>query len=281
MAKVVGRKKLERLLIFGAKTINTNLLKHALVQIGGSGTVGQDNGEDSFIANILPGFLNNTINPLIFDVGANVGNYSLALSRHFKDASIYAFEPVAKTFDLLTTNVDGSLIKTYNLGFSDKQGVGKIFNTLNSEDTEIASLYPDVFGGVFKSDAEITSDEFSMDTIDEFCVANNIQAIDFLKIDVEGHELFVLKGAAEMIRKGCVKIIQFEFNAHNVYSRVFLRDFYLALDNFEFYRIVQNGLLKLGPYSPLSEIFVQQNLVAIRKDLCHLINPAFLRSLAS
>ncbi|HZY37873.1 MAG TPA: FkbM family methyltransferase [Mucilaginibacter sp.] len=281
LAKITGRKNLEKLLIFSAKSIDTDLLKHAQIQIGGSGSVSENNGERLFIENILPCFLNSTAGTILFDVGANVGNYALALRNHFSGVAIYAFEPVKKTFDILEKNTGGQQISVYNLGFSDKPGEGRIFNTVNSEDTEIASMYHDVFSGVFNSGAEITSDQFSMDTIDQFCGANNISAIDFLKIDVEGHELFVLKGASEMIRNGGFKIIQFEFNSHNVYSRVFLRDFYLALENFEFYRIIQDGLLKLGPYSPLNEIFVQQNLLAVRKDICHLINPVFLRALSA
>jgi FkbM family methyltransferase len=266
-AKVAGRKNMEKLLIYSAKSIDTDLLKHAQIQVGGSGSVGQNNGENIFIESILPCLLNDSASAIVFDVGANVGNYSLAVRKRFPQVSIHSFEPVKKTFDLLVRNTVNDNISTYNLGFSDTRGVGKIFNTVNSEDTEIASLYQDVFSDIFKSEAEITSDEFSMDTIDEFCSANNIGGIDFLKIDVEGHELFVLKGAAQMIKNDHLKIVQFEFNAHNVYSRVFLRDFYLILENFEFY--------------PMNELFIQQNLVAVRKDLGHLIPPSSLKTLSA
>ena len=74
-----------------------------------------------------------------------------------------------------------------------------------------------------------------------------------------------------MLLKKHIKIIQFEFNSHNVHSRVFLRDFYLILKDFEFYRIFQNGIIKLGPYSHLNEIFTLQNIVAVRNDFCYLI----------
>ena len=279
-AKIVGQKNLENLLIYSAKSIDTDLLRHAQIQIGASGDSGLDN-ERLFIKKILPCFLNGDDTPVIFDVGANVGNYSLALRAQFPKATIYAFEPVKKTFEILANNVDGKNIKTHNLGFSDKAGTGKLFNIVNSEDTEIASLYEDVFSGIFQSSAEVTSTEFVMETLDSFCSANHILSVDFLKIDVEGHELFVLRGAEKLIENNGLKIIQFEFNSHNVFSRVFLRDFYLILENFEFYRILESGLAKLGPYTALNEIFVQQNLLAVRRDLCHLIKPSFLSALSA
>jgi len=124
---------------------------------------------------------------------------------------------------------------------------------------------------IFQTDNGVASIEFQMDTIDNFCASKNIENIDFLKMDVEGHELSVLKGAVSLLLTDSIKVIQFEFNLHNVYAHVFLRDFYLVLHNFEFYRLSQNGLIALGGYSTFNEIFVLQNIVAIRKDICHLI----------
>ena len=58
-----------------------------------------------------------------------------------------------------------------------------------------------------------------------------IDDIDFIKIDVEGHELAVLQGAVNMINQNRIKVIQFEFNVANILSRVFLKDFYDLLEN--------------------------------------------------
>ena len=274
ISKITGRKNLEKVLIYSAKTINTDLHRHGLIQIGGSRS--QSNGELSFIINTLTSLLKIDTGLVFFDVGANVGNYSIALREFFSNASIYAFEPVEQTFKMLNANMSGQNIQLFNLGLGEKKGTGKIFNTIDNADTEVASIYEDVFVGIFKSEADVVSVDFEMDTIDLFCETNDIKNIDFLKIDVEGHELSVLKGAKNMLKNKNIKIVQFEFNSHNVYSRVFLRDFYLLLEDFEFFRIIKNGIVKLGPYSHANEIFVHQNFVAIQKNLCSSIKPSSL-----
>lgn len=278
-SKITGRKNLGKLLVYSAKSINVNLHLHGLIQIGGvSSFNSQINGENYFIKKILCDLCDDSINTVFFDIGANTGGYSLELRKYFSNSEIYCFEPVKSTFDILTKNTEKHKIKLYNVGFSDRIGTGELFNTVGSANTEIASVYKEVFHEIFKKDDVIASIEFKMDTIDNFCKINNITNIDFLKIDVEGHELSVLKGAQYMLANKHIKIIQFEFNSHNVYSRVFLRDFYLMLKDYEFYRVSQNGVIELGPYNSINEIFILQNIIAVRNDVCDLIKTRHLIS---
>jgi len=279
-SKIIGRKNLEKLLIQSAKSLDINLHVHGLIQNGGlSSYKVQSNGERSFVEKILANLNKAETKPVFFDVGANVGEYALILREYFSKAEIHCFEPVKSTYDKLVENTRDSVINLHNIGFSDKVGTGEIFNTVNSNNTEVASIYKDVFSGVFHDHDELVPMEFQMDTIDNFCRSNNIINIDFLKIDVEGHELSVLKGAADMLLNKGIKIIQFEINTHNVYSRVFLNDFYQILPDFEFYRILPDELIKIGPYNPQNEIFTLQNIVAFRKDLGYFIKAKSLNSL--
>jgi len=279
VSAAIGKTRMEKLLIYSAKVLNINLHEHGLVQIGAYiSHIPEKNGESFFVQNILPRLIESGFHPIFFDVGANVGNYALGLRNRFPDANIYTFEPVRSTYDLLNNNVSGCRIDTYNLGLGDKKGRATIFNKANNNNTELATLYSDVFKAGGKSEGEITSSQCEIDTIDNFCDTTQVKNIHFLKIDVEGHELSVLKGASEMLKRKRIDIIQFEFNSHNIYSRVYLRDFFLSLNDFEIFRILPNGLLRLGAYNSANEIFLLQNLLAVRKDICHLLDKSYLYS---
>jgi hypothetical protein len=125
-------------------------------------------------------------------------------------------------------------------------------------------MYRDVFID-FHGINDLLSWEFEITTIDKFCLKNGIDYIHFMKIDTEGHELEVLKGAASLISREAIGIIQFEFNEMNVLSRVFLRDFYRLLEGYNIYRLDTNRLVPLYGYSPENEIFRFQNFVAFNK----------------
>lgn len=267
LSKIVGKKNLQRASIFTAKSLGANLHEHGLLQIGASTNVYLDNGREFLFLNhtIAKLFANNE-NPVFFDVGANIGDYTIAINKNIPHARIFSFEPVLITFEQLAKNV-GSKAHLYNIGLGDTPGKGLMFNSANETISEVATMYKDALVEVFKNINEIESVEFDIDTIDNFCSANNIRNIDFLKIDVEGNELAVLQGASKMLANEGIQVIQFEFNSHNVYSRVFLRDFYLLLKSFHFYRLGQNGLVGLGNYNPINEIFTFQNIIAIHKNL--------------
>ena len=90
--------------------------------------------------------------------------------------------------------------------------------------------------------------------------------IDLLKIDTEGFELEVLLGASEMLTEKKITIIQFEFNEVNIVQRRFLKDFYNLLPKYDFYRLDEQRLIPLGSWEPKHEIFMFQNIVAIRRE---------------
>ena len=80
-------------------------------------------------------------------------------------------------------------------------------------------------------------------------------------LDVEGLEYEVIKGA----KKTSPRMIQFEFNSMDVYFRIFLKDFYDLLPNYDFYRISPKELIPLGEYNTINEIFAYQNILCIKK----------------
>ena len=110
------------------------------------------------------------------------------------------------------------------------------------------------------------SEEITITTIDDFCVSQNILKIDFLKLDVEGHELNILLGAKNMLDSDKIKFIQFEFGGCNIDSRTYFKDFFTLLNGkYRIYRILQDGLLEIGYYRETLEIFTTTNFFAIHR----------------
>ena len=67
---------------------------------------------------------------------------------------------------------------------------------------------------------------------DIFCAEKGIDNIDFLKIDVEGYEHKVLKGFEGILKRGGIKVIQFEYGYVNIDTHFLLKDFYDYLQSF-------------------------------------------------
>ncbi len=197
----------------------------------------------------------------VFDVGGNVGNYSKSLSDFFgNNTTIHAFEPSKKTFErfIETTSHMPNIIPN-NFGFSDTENSLLLYT--NSECSGLASVYQRnlVHFGISMDKSE----EIKLSTIDNYCKNNNIDRIHFLKLDIEGHELNVLKGAEQMINNKKIDFIQFEFGGCNIDSRTYSQDFfYLLKDKYKIYRILKDGLFEISEYKETYEIFVTVNYLA-------------------
>ncbi|MEP7359891.1 MAG: FkbM family methyltransferase, partial [Anaerolineales bacterium] len=104
--------------------------------------------------------------------------------------------------------------------------------------------------------------------LDDFIGQHGLRHISLLKIDTEGHELSVLRGAVETLAANRIEAVQFEFNRMHVISRVFLSDIVNALPGYHFYRLLPDGLVPITFQPPFrSEIFAFQNIAALRRDL--------------
>lgn len=76
--------------------------------------------------------------------------------------------------------------------------------------------------GAFFKDAKYC-EEIQIDTMDDFCQKNNIEKVDFLKMDVQGYEYNILLGAQNMLKNGKIEYIQFETDEPNIENRIFLQ----------------------------------------------------------
>lgn len=203
--------------------------------------------------------------PTIFDVGANVGDYSLQVLSRCPAARLYCFEPSRKTFQLLSQNLaDYKNAHLYNFGLGDKEESVTLYS--DAETSGMASVYQRQLEHInVRMD---WTEQVSLKTLDEFCRAQGVEHINLLKIDVEGHELNVLKGAQRLITSAAIDLIQFEFGGTDIDSRTFLKDFFNILrPNYRICRILKDGVSPLGAYQERFEIFVYSNFLAVSEEV--------------
>lgn len=145
--------------------------------------------------------LNNTENPVIFDVGANIGTYSTLVARALPTSKIYCFEPQRLVFQMLCGNM---AINNYDNCYPYNMGLGK-------ENARILIEEPDYNAQENYGSFSLVLNEIQgrsgvktildIMTLDFFIKYNQIEKLDFLKIDVEGMELDILLGGRETIEK--------------------------------------------------------------------------------
>ncbi|MGG9964525.1 FkbM family methyltransferase [Ferruginibacter sp. SUN106] len=238
------------------------------LSVHGMGVLNYENdrvsGEAAFIRFLIK--KNKLASGVIFDVGANVGNYSVMLIEKGATAPVYAFEPHPATFAILQKSAEKNKFHAVEMGLSASPMKAKIYDSAESDGSEHASIFRNVIEKIHEYTVKETDIELT--SIDVFVKDNNISNISFLKIDTEGNELNVLKGATGCIANNMIDIIQIEFNEMNIMSRTFLSDIINVLPGFEFYRLLPDSMYPLGKYRPLfHEIFAFQNIVAVRKGI--------------
>ncbi len=221
------------------------------------------NGEARLVSDIRQMITSPTA--VLFDVGANQGVFAKHLIEAWQGLSyqLYAFEPSPSTFAILRNQVtDLPFVHLVNLGLGEKPGLVELYS--DKEGSGLASVYPrDLSYHKIDFSAHET---IELTTLDLFCEQHSIERIDFLKLDVEGHELAVLKGGKRMIDEGRVSIIQFEFGGCNIDSRTFFRDYYnFFKDHYTLFRVVSDGLQPIATYSEKLEVFLSANYLAVRR----------------
>jgi len=171
-------------------------------------------------------------NCVVFDIGANMGWYSLLIARQVSGCQIHAFEPIPKTYSFLVKNIElnqTASVIAHPFGLSNEcKDVTFYFYPEGSGNASSANLSE-------RSDAELVT--CHIERLDDFANANNLH-VDFIKCDVEGAELFAFQGAVatlkrdkpivftEMLRKWAAK---FHYHPNEIFELFFslgYRSFY-------------------------------------------------------
>lgn len=148
------------------------------------------------------------LNPsTIFDIGANIGQTVDFYRDIYPKARILSFEPIPKTFEKLKNHCQGkSNVECHNLAFGENRETMSI--QVVKDETSVLNSLNDSFQNNLKSDTEsYETVDIKVETLDDFVFEKNIGQIDLLKIDTEGYEIPVLKGATKLLESGKVSAI--------------------------------------------------------------------------
>jgi FkbM family methyltransferase len=201
----------------------------------------------------------------LFDVGANVGEWTLSARRLAPAATVHAFEIVPDTAALLVAAT------------ADDPRVHANASGLGSEEGTVEVRYYPTFsegsGVTTQLDLPFELRSCPVTTGDAYCERHGIEHIDFLKLDVEGAEDSVLRGFAGMFAAGAIDAVQFEYGTPNIESHFLLRDFHAFFGERGFVvGKIYPDHVEFRPYDPLiDEDFRGPNFLAVRRERADLL----------
>ncbi len=247
------------------------LMNRALGNITGNM---ESNGELFLLRRVLD-FIQMNDEFVVFDVGANVGHWTNALldivekQGGLTRVAVHCFEPSSFTFSELQATLAkhpmAQRVHVVNLGMNSTQGTVNLYINKNGAGTN--SFYKRRTEGL-----DIIFDKTEVvqtTTLDIYCCEKGISHIDFLKIDVEGHELAVVQGATDMLKQQAIDYIQFEYGGTWIDSRDLFLDMYDLVTSFGYVigKILPKGIELYDKYDQRLETFEAANFLACRPDL--------------
>ncbi|MDQ7038666.1 MAG: FkbM family methyltransferase [Aquificota bacterium] len=176
------------------------------------------------------------------DVGAHIGWYSLMVDRVIpRWVTVYSFEPEPFNYDLLVRNIKLNKAKNihpFRVALGNGEGTANIYlyKDINRGRHSLLPLYN--YGVA----------EVEMTTLDKFIEARGVERVKLIKIDVEGFEYMVLKGAEETLKRTDFLILEVtpEYMIKGGVDYIEFIEFLSDLD-FEFYLIKDSSLYRIRP----------------------------------
>lgn len=179
---------------------------------------------------------------VVFDVGANIGQSAKRYLKEFPRATIYSFEPVASTFQKLITNV------RFDQRSPELSRFRPVMCALGAETCSAHMKTAEGSSDMFQIDPS-GNEEVKVSTVDHW--GGVVGHVDFMKIDTEGHDFEVLKGAEKMLREKRITAIQVEAGMYPGNNR------HVPLEAFKSH-FEERGYLLFGFYDQVEEFFTNE-----------------------
>lgn len=201
------------------------------------------------------------------DVGSNIGEYSLEILKNLK-TNVIAFEPMSDCDEYLKKihNKYGIRFSYYLYALSNKNSEDIIY--FGASTGGLSTIEKSVNEIDYLKKNNVNSMKIEKKMLDSYLDNKNFNNIDFIKIDVEGHEFKVLEGGMNFINKHKVKLIQIEFNIHHLYVGNSILQFSKKLKNYVVTQmnLINGKLVVVDEESFLSNIYQLSNFVFIEKE---------------
>jgi FkbM family methyltransferase len=203
----------------------------------------------------------------VADVGANVGRWSESMVAAMSEAGretdlrLHAFEPDSRAFARLAEALDGRLASLSKTALSDRQGTSLFHVVAPGAGTN--SLYS-VPGA-----NPLAEENVVMTTLDSYAEQSGVARFALVKIDAEGHDLAVLRGASSLLAEHRIAVVQFEYNHRWILGRFFLRDafeFLLAL-GYRVGKVTPRGVEFYPGWDADLETFIEGNYLACEPEV--------------
>jgi FkbM family methyltransferase len=202
----------------------------------------------------------------VIDVGANKGDWTGYFIKQNSSIRILMLEPSISAFEFLSDRFkDSDNITIIRKAVSNKDGDASFFEEPRCGET--SSLLSSF------SDSNSIKRKISVTTIDSLINEFGLKKVDFLKIDVEGFDLHVLKGAADSLGKNKIQFIQFEYNAPWAKAGSTLNEAidFLKGSGYDVYILRKDGLYSFN-YNRYGEFYRYANFVAVSKLSLELVS---------
>jgi FkbM family methyltransferase len=186
-------------------------------------------------------FIRRTDAPVIVDAGANVGEWTRLIRPALGHRAVfYLFEPASSCIECFHREpIPGARVLPAAL--SERSESLPLYTTAPADKSASLHARRDSFFGNLDYQPQLVE----VTNLDDFLDNEGIETIDFLKLDIEGHELFALRGARRALGSGRVRALALEFGMSNLNSRTFFKDIWdlLRADGYLLYRLTPGGTL--------------------------------------